>query len=169
MKIPYRYRGLVLLVLLVLLPVVVWRFALRESVSTWRDVRSLSQELASTISSTSGRDLFETSFLATSEMILSGKLLDSLRNCASTDIRVSGYIPVITQRETDMVLHTAQVTLTGPYHELLHVIHELEKKLPFCNLYSMEWRIETLYRTQSKQLFLTLYIQQLTITTHSNV
>ena len=49
MTLPYRYRGVVLLSLIVLvLPWAAWRFALRDTFGAWRDCRRLSAQLAAT-------------------------------------------------------------------------------------------------------------------------
>lgn len=49
MTLPYRYRGVVLLSLIVLvLPWAAWRFALRDTFGAWRDCRRLSAQLSAT-------------------------------------------------------------------------------------------------------------------------
>ena len=62
---------------------------------------------------------------------------------------------------------TAQLTLTGPFAELLRTVETLERRLPACRLRSAEWQTATRPRTRRTQLTLTLYIQQLTLITES--
>ena len=68
---------------------------------------------------------------------------------------------------TSIKIHTAQLTLTGPFAELLRTVETLERRLPACRLRSAEWQTATRPRTRRTQLTLTLYIQQLTLITES--
>ena len=101
------------------------------------------------------------------ELILSGGLLDSVRRFAPAGVRATGYVPVTTLRQDGIEIHTAQLTLTGPFAELLRTVETLERRLPACRLRSAEWQTATRPRTRPTQLTLTLYIQQLTLITES--
>ena len=65
----------------------------------------------------------------------------------------------MTLRQDGIEIHTAQLTLTGPFAELLRTV-ETERRLPACRLRSAEWQTVTRPRTRRTQLTLTLYIQQ---------
>ena len=71
------------------------------------------------------------------------------------------------RRQDGIEIHTAQLTLTGPFAELLRTVETLERRLPACRLRSAEWQTATRPRTRRTQLTLTLYIQQLTLITES--
>lgn len=164
MTLPYKYRGVVLLILLVLvLPWAAWRFALRDTFGTWRDCRRLSAQLAAV------RPAAETGEppLAAAqgpELVLSGLLLDSVRQAAAhVAVQVAGYEPLVTLQQDGVAVHTAQLTLTGGCTALLRVVAELERTLPRCRLRSMEWRTATDRRTRRIQLTLKLYIQQIVL------
>ena len=101
------------------------------------------------------------------ELILSGGLLDSVRRFAPAGVRATGYVPVTTLRQDGIEIHTAQLTLTGSFTELLRTVETLERRLPACRLRSAEWQTATRPRTRRTQLTLTLYIQQLTLITES--
>ena len=154
MILPYRYRGVVLLSLIVLvLPWAAWRFALRDTFGAWRDCRRLSAQLAVTPAGVQG-----------AELILSGGLLDTVRLAAAhAAVQVAGYEPLVTLRQDGLAVHTARLTLTGGCTALLRVVAELERALPRCRLRSMEWRTATDRRTRRLQLILTLYIQQIVL------
>ena len=81
--------------------------------------------------------------------------------------RATGYVPVTTLRQDGIEIHTAQLTLTGPFAELLRTVETLERRLPACRLRSAEWQTATRPRTRRTQRTLTLYIQQLTLITES--
>ena len=76
MTLPYRYRGVVLLSLIVLvLPWAAWRFALRDTFGAWRDCRRLSAQLAATPAAESRGPA--AAGVQGAELILSGGLLDT--------------------------------------------------------------------------------------------
>ena len=136
MTLPYRYRGVVLLSLIVLvLPWAAWRFALRDTFGAWRDCRRLSA-----------------AGVQGAELILSGGLLDTVRLAAAhAAVQVAGYEPLVTLRQDGLAVHTARLTLTGGCTALLRVVAELERALPRCRLRSMEWRTATDRRTRRLQ------------------
>ena len=163
MKLPYRYRGIALLTLLaVALPWGVWHFALHDTIRTWRDCRRLAARLE-TLAPETGQS--GTVTVDAEELILSGGLLDTVRRAAEDRcVRITGYEPCATRREEGAAVHTAQLTLTGGYADLLRVVDALERRLPGCRLRSLDWRTATDRRTHRKQLVLTLYVQQIVLT-----
>lgn len=164
MTLPYKYRGVLLLTLLVLvLPWAAWRFALRDTFDAWRDCRRLSAQLASMMPAAEGGEP-SADVAQGSELVLSGLLLDSVRQAAANAaVQVAGYEPLVTLQQDGMAVHTAQLTLTGGYTALVRVVAELEHKLPRCRLRSMVWRTATDRRARRTQLILTLYIQQIVL------
>ena len=163
MTLPYRYRGVVLLSLIVLvLPWAAWRFALRDTFGAWRDCRRLSAQLAATPAAESRGPA--AAGVQGADLILSGGLLDTVRLAAAhAAVQVAGYEPLVTLRQDGLAVHTARLTLTGGCTALLRVVAELERALPRCRLRSMEWRTATDRRTRRLQLILTLYIQQIVL------
>lgn len=162
MKLPYKYRGLALILLLaVVLPVAMWHFALSDTFGTWRDCRRLAAQLATT------GPAAETGEPAVAmaegpELILSGGLLDTVRNVtAESTVRVAGYVPLVTAEQDCLAVHTARLTLTGGYTALLQVVGKLERTLTFCRVRSMEWHTEIDRQLHCTRLTLTLYIQQI--------
>ena len=157
MNLPYRYRGLGLLALLVLaLPWAAWRFALSDTFGAWRECGRLERRLDALAPTTPAP-----------ELILSGGLLDSMRRFAPAGVRATGYVPVTTLRQDGIEIRTAQLTLTGPFAELLRTVDALERHLPACRMRSAEWQTVVQPRTRRTQLTLTLHIQQLTLITES--
>ena len=158
MNLPYRYRGLSLVGLLaLLLPWAAWHFALSDTFGAWRECGRLERRLDA-LAPTTGATV--PAAVEAPELILSGGLLDSVRRFAPAGVRATGYVPVTTLRQDGIEIHTAQLTLTGPFAELLRTVETLERRLPACRLRSAEWQTAT-------RLTLTLYIQQLTLITES--
>lgn len=162
MKLPYKYRGAVMLALLtVVLPWAAWRFALRDTFGAWRDCRRLCVQLAAMAPAPApgerGADVVQGP-----ELVFSGLLLDTVRLAAdSVGVQVTGYEPLVTFARDGLAVHTAQLTLTGGYAPLLRVVGELERTLPRCRLRSLGWQCAADRRTRRMQLTLTLYIQQI--------
>lgn len=164
MTLPYKYRGLAVLALLIIvLPWTAWRFALRDTFGAWRGCRRLTTQLAAM---TPAVQPGKPSVRATQgpELVLSGLLLDVVRQAAAgRSVQIAGYEPLVTLQQDGMAVHSAQLTLTGCFTELLHVVGELERTLPRCRLRSLGWHTATDRRTQRTQLMLTLYMQQIVL------
>lgn len=164
MTLPYKYRGVVMTAaLVVLLPVAAWRFALAGSFATWRECRQLEKRLEQVATITPDSDMSVRNGVTTSDLILSGTLLDTVRRYAAPGLRITGYFPVTTSQQDGIEIRTAQLMLTGSFHELLLSVQALEEHLPECRLRSLQWQTVVQHRTRKPQLVLTLYIQQLTL------
>ena len=163
MKLPYRYRGVTLLALLVVvLPWATWRFALYDTFAAWCDCRRLMRELKVTTPRNHGLQSFDGVCTDAPELIFSGGLLDSLRRYAvGRSVQVIGYEPQVTDRRDGIALHAVCVTLAGRFGDLLRTTHALEHCLAFCRVRSMAWTVRTDRRTKRKDLILTLYLEQL--------
>ena len=165
--------------LALLLPWAAWHFALSDTFGAWRECGRLEDVFLSYDAQMDekAQDALAPTTPATGatvpaaveapELILSGGLLDSVRRFAPAGVRATGYVPVTTLRQDGIEIHTAQLTLTGPFAELLRTVETLERRLPACRLRSAEWQTATRPRTRRTQLTLTLYIQQLTLITES--
>lgn len=149
--------------LVVLLPVAAWRFALAGSFATWRECRRLEKRLEQVAPTASDSDMSVRNGITTSDLILSGALLDTVRRYAAPELCITGYLPVTTSQQDGIEIRTAQLMLTGSFHELLQSVQALEEHLPECRLRSLQWQTVVQHRTRKPQLVLTLYIQQLTL------
>lgn len=160
MKLPFRYRGVVFLIsLLIVLPWFTWRFVLAETFSTWLECRRLTRELneqkpVEAVVVPSARE----------ELLFSGRLLDTLQRAAEgSRVRVTGYLPLVTQRQDRLEIHTAQVILTGKYTELLPVIRWAEVALPCCRMRSLCWTATEDPGSKRKMLSATFYMEQIIV------
>lgn len=114
MKLPYKYRGAVLLAsLTVVLPWAAWRFALGDTFGTWRECRRLCVQLAAMAPAPAPGERVA-AVVQGSELVFSGLLLDTVRQAAdSVGVQVRGYEPLVTLARDGLAVHTAQLTLAG--------------------------------------------------------
>lgn len=150
-----------LALLFVLLPVTVWRYALRETVGCWLECRRIAVRLEqmpdAAVPSASN-------CAGGAELIRSGALLDTVRRMAEgPGVQVTAYEPVVTLEEQRAAVHTASLTLTGRFEGLLRVANRLERDLPQCRVRSLAWQTTSEPYTRRTQLTLRLYVQQIVI------
>lgn len=164
MTLPYKYRGLAVLVLLIVaLPWTAWRFALRDTFGAWRGCRRISAQLAA-MTPTEQPGNPSAPAAQGPELVLSGLLLDAVRQAAAGhSVQIAGYEPLVTLQQDGMAVHSAQLTLAGCFMELLQVVGELERSLPRCRLRSLGWHTATDRRARRTQLMLTLHMQQIVL------
>ena len=168
MNLPYRYRGLSLVGLLaLLLPWAAWHFALSDTFGAWRECGRLERRLDALAPTTPATGATVPAAVEAPQQILTGGQLDTVRRVAPAGVRATGDLAVTTFRQDGIENQKAQLTLTGPFAELLRTVETLERRLPACRLRSAEWQTATRPRTRRTQLTLTLYIQQLTLITES--
>ena len=123
MNLPYRYRGLSLVGLLaLLLPWAAWHFALSDTFGAWRECGRLERRLDALAPTTPATGAAVPAAVEAPELILSGGLLDSVRRFAPAGVHTTGYVPAVTLRQDGIEIHTAQLTLTGPFAELLRTV-----------------------------------------------
>ena len=156
MKLPYAYRGLVMTVsLLLLLPAAAWRYALRDTVRAaaeclrMRDITAAMPEhtgIGATPPAAFGDDI-----------VSSGRILDYARQ----DAAITGYAPVVTERQGTTALHTAEIEFTGEFAETLRALHRIETEATQCAVRAAAWRIKARRAPQSEQLTLTIHVEQL--------
>lgn len=162
MKLPYKYKGLVSLVLLtIVLPWIIWHFALRNTFNVWYDCRQLDSRIKAMETDT----IHRANFVADRyDLVFSGELLDVVRGMtAESDVQIIGYEPQVNVQYDGLSVHTAQLILVGGYVSLLRIVRNMEHRLPRCCLHTLEWRTVIDRQIQHKQLVLTLYVQQVVL------
>ena len=166
MKLTYKYRGIVwLFLLVVLLPWAAWHYAAGDTVRAAIECRRLTARLDAAGSQTAVSAFDPSAYAEQRELVLSGILLDTLQGeIAARSLRVTGYVPVVTEQQDGLALHTAQFSLTGRFTDLVRFVRHVRRLLPQCRLRAAVWRCATDRATRRPQLTLTLYVQQLTQT-----
>ncbi len=162
MNVGYKYRGgLMVIGLFVMLPIVVWRYAVGNTVRTVFECRHLHRELEVSTDSV-GQRFAEPYRCGEQDLILSGVILDSL--CDYLDgggVHVSGYTPVVTGQNGPLSLHTAELILTGDFHDMLLTLHHIETSFSECVVRSAVWRVVQDRAARAERLTLTVYVEQL--------
>ena len=166
MKLSYKYRGIVYLFLLVvLLPWTAWHYAVEDTVRAAFECRRLTARLDVAGVQASVSAFYPAAYAGQRELVLSGILLDTLQTeIAARNLRVTGYVPVVTEQQDGLELHTAQLSFTGQFTDLVRFIRHAKQTLSQCRLCAAVWQCTTDRVTRQPQLTLTLYVQQLTQT-----
>lgn len=148
-----------LVLLFAALPWATWHFALQDTVSAWLACRRLSREVAA--ADVSYRSPHRVEEVEETELLLSGRLLDTLRKHVPQGVVVLGYQPLVGEVRDGLAIHTARLELTGNFHALLPTVRVLERHLPECRIRSLEWCMRTTAKNRGRQLVLTVHIQQI--------
>lgn len=161
MTVPYRFRGVSLLILLCVgLPWSTWHFALYDTVTAWWECRAMEREMES-LGSVPEMVTDSAVFRENPELILSGKILDSLRCYVATDIHILSYVPFTSVKDAGVEINTAKVAITGSFIDLVKLLYRLEHCIPYCPIISMVWELKQQMRTRQEYLVLNFYMQQL--------
>ena len=83
------------------------------------------------------------------------------RNGEQMDMGYIG-VPYGAEEEEGLELHTAQLSLTGRFTDLVRFIRHTRQTLPQCRMCAAVWLCTIDRTTRQPQLTLTLYLQQLT-------
>lgn len=155
-----KYGGIVrLALLLIVLPVAVYRFSLGRTVALWGEVRE-GERIIEAAEAGNERNA-PAAVLDTAERIAGGGLLDSLsRFLAGGEVAVVRYTPFLTRDGDDFALRTAEIVLSGGFAPLVRTLERLERCLPDGRFLSAE--LKTVRRGRQTSLQLTLVVQQLT-------
>lgn len=156
-----KYGGIVrLALLLIVLPVAVYRFSLGRTVALWGEVREGERIIAAAEAAPVQPDA-SVAMLDTVELIAGGGLLDSLsRFLAGGEVAVVRYTPFLTRNGNDFALRTAEIVLSGGFAPLVRTLDRLERCLPDGRFFSTE--LKTVRRGRQTSLQLTIVVQQLT-------
>jgi len=164
MKIPFRYRGLLYLtLLLVVTPLFVWRLALRETAATSRQYHREKSELAALQQMESAPEKSREAAIDLTEQIESGLLLQSLVPLTEKHrVAIENYTPYVSERQGKLTIRTAEVVLSGGYIPLLRVVDAMEATQAGCRLISLSFHTVADRRTRTKELKAVLLIRQIT-------
>lgn len=159
MKIPERYKGQILLcVLIVLLPMLTIRYSVGKTigaiVSYTRQQNILTElEKRQKVSSDKNNDkiIFSGSFPNTVFSIITQE------NCS-----IDNYIPFTIKESGGFILETHQLVIKGNFIPMLRIIEKIEKGYGFFKIISVEFSSSSqLYRSDAKELKMTLLIQDI--------
>jgi hypothetical protein len=159
-----RYKGLLLLVgLVVIVPWVVWNIAIGGTVRLARESKRMEREIAQLEGDRRERPAGGTVEVAGGAELASGNVIADIMGCdAGRRCSVVSYTPYVTQSEGTFEVHTAELTLSGGYADLLRLTERAERQAPSCRLVSAVFRSVKQRQRQPAQLRVTLILQQIT-------
>lgn len=158
-----EYTGLVKLsVLVVVLPLFVWSFALKRSVGLWK--RYTAEKVKS-------EQLSEQKLPLPNEMkqeeiggslLVDGKLLDGLTEIIRREnVGVVSYLPVVLHKEGKYCLYAGELVLAGRYGGLLRFMDVLETEMPSVKIVSAGFRLFKERYNDKPELHLALIVVEL--------
>lgn len=162
-----KYRGLAFLALLVVVsPLLVWQYALRNTVVQWRQTdknRGQIEALRAAQTATGGPFRVPTT---EREMILSGELVGALLPVIESEkLRIEHFSPCVTSESDGLKISTGQLSVRGRFAGIVRLLDALERELPHCKVISAHYRTNLpRNRGEEKTLGCTIYIQQMTHT-----
>mgnify|MGYP005773538931 CR=1 FL=1 len=158
-----KYGGVsYLLLLIVVLPLAVWRLSLARTFDRWQEIRRSERTIATLSADSSAIETIRFRF-DTTELIAGGGLLDRInRYTTGMGVSVVRYTPYLTRSDEEFALRTAEVILSGRFVSLVRTLDRIEREIPSCKVVSTAF--QTVKRRQEKRLQLILLVQQLTET-----
>ena len=156
-----KYEGLTYLALLVIiLPLVVWRLSLARTAGRWSEVRRNEQRIESLARESRSESLPEDLQTQAPDLLSGGAVLDSLGAVLSdTGVQVVRYMPYRIGQGGTFTVQAAEIVLSGRYCDLIRVTDCLECRFPGCRLVSAGFK--TVRRKRQEHLQLTLVVDQL--------
>lgn len=158
-----KYTGLLKLSALgIVLPWIVWEFALKGTVKLWKRYEGEKARMEQL----GERRLPGETVVAEkyeNELVLAeGKLLDEMaKSVRQGGIGVVRYVPVVLYREGKYVLYAGELVLSGSYAGLLRWLEDLRKKIPSVKVVSASFRLYREKYGDRPDLRLTLVLVQL--------
>lgn len=123
MKLPYKYRGAVLLAsLTVVLPWAAWRFALGDTFGTWRECRRLCVQLAAMAPAPAPGNGSPPWYRVPNSCSRDCCSIPCGRPPTASACRLGAMSRIVTLARDGLAVHTAQLTLAGGYAPLLRVV-----------------------------------------------
>jgi len=156
-----RYEGLIrLLVLLLIVPMVVWKLGISRTVYQWRQYHTEQSQIELLGSMDKAP---QTTTILYRDLLNSGDLLKVISlDVEENDLSVDLYVPYLTEIRGTATLRSAQIVLRGSFFSLLKMIHALEHDIPQVSLRSVEFSSSNNLREKEIQLRATLFVQQMT-------
>lgn len=160
MNVPYKYRGAGLLVLLLLLlPWISWRYALRDTFSAWRDCRRLRSQMQQEVPA--GTEGTAAPVLGPA-LLPDGALVRELQSEALRNrVTLTDYKPLVSTRIEGLEVHTAALTMEGPFTGILKVVDHFERGFPACKPVSLRFEGVVSPDRRRRHTEATLYIEQI--------
>lgn len=159
-----KYRGLAYLAgLLVVVPWLVYSFAIAGTVRLGRELKRTEKEIALLESGRSVDTGGEAIVARGASGLQDGGVISRMMDCeAGGRCAVVRYTPYITETREGLSVHTAELTLSGGYADLLRLVERVETQAGGGRLVSAMFRSVRQRQRRQTQLQVTLILQQIT-------
>ncbi len=169
----FRKKNIILIIGAVLLILLSWNLAIKETLGLKSKIENLQQKLTmveqapkqiarleNELNQIQGNSkLLYSSVLTMRESLLSEITELSIKH----NVKLKSFPEYFIQEKENFELTTSPIVLEGNYKELLSLMHEFEKENTSGKISSSHFKIEESRRTGKRTLFLTLYIQSINV------
>jgi len=157
-----QYSGIIKLAcLLILAPIVIWKFALGNTYNLYREKQTAGKLNRETpMLSQVSKPIASTT--ASEPLLSNGKILKILANTlAAEEVEVLGYTPEIIDEENNYKLYCGKLILSGGYIDLVKVVSAIEKAGLPIKIASMSFEYDHKKKSELKKISLQLIIEQI--------
>lgn len=162
-----KYKGIAYLaLLLIVLPLAVWSFALKGTVAKHREYRNESRKLETMRSQPATLRVTDAGEVhgAAPDLISGGKFLEETAPCVEKNrLAIEKYTPYVSHRGEGIAVLTAGVEVSGDFVSIVRLVDFIEKEIKPCRLVSLDFRSTKERRTGKVKLTAVMYIQQVMI------
>ena len=159
-----KYKGLVwLAVVVVLVPLLVYRYAISDTVKQWRMTGKYRRQIEQLRATQSGSEKPQSVQTTDTEMILSGLAVAGLLPLIeSENLRIEHFSPYVTSDNDGILLTTGQLSVQGKFTGIVKLLDRIEHEMPYCKIISVRFlSVKPRHRGSAKTLACTVYIQQI--------
>lgn len=142
-----------------------WFFGIRATVRLWADYRVGLQAVAQLQSGSDSTTMTGNDSLTWKALLEDGKILGQIDSLVRRGgLTVIKYTPMLTFQENGWQIHSGELVVSGGFIHLLGLADYIRKNSGYSRLVSLNFHINKDLQRRQKQLFLTLFIQQISET-----
>ncbi|WP_303181455.1 hypothetical protein [Butyricimonas paravirosa] len=164
-----KYKNLgKLLGMLLLVPVIAWFFGFRETISIWHDYKEMKERIQRLQAGPVNGQSSDWENNWNGEAVLrDGRLLGKLSGIlAKENVNVDSYTPNVVREENSTRVDAGMLVLAGNYISLVKLLDFVEKDNTLGKVTSVTFQVFPDRVRKSKQLKMTIWIQQLSVVWH---
>lgn len=157
------YSGIIKLIcLLVISPLIIWLFALKETYQLYNEKRKIQSENQSFSLIASKKQEQSASLISSKPLLSNGKILQVFENNLSDlEIEVANYIPELIDSEGEHKLYMSKIILTGQYINLVKMISIIEHANFPLKIISLNFSYDRNKRKPDYSISLAIILEQI--------
>lgn len=142
-----------------------WFFGIRTTVKLWLDYSAGLQVLGQLQAGGDSTAMAGDDRVTWKALLEDGKILGQIDSLVCRDgLTVIKYTPMLTFQENGWQIHSGELVVSGDFIHLLGLADYIRKNSGYSRLASLNFHINNDLQRRQKQLFLTLFIQQISET-----